>query len=68
MLQAPRATAGAKACGGQHHGTFKDPKEGECSEVFAHTYLCVGPCAEYEEHKGEWIDFCKPGAPNLVDA
>lgn len=32
------------------------------------TCLCVGPCAEYEEHKGEWIDFCKPGAHNLVDA
>lgn len=34
MFQASGAKAGAKACGGQHHRTFKDRKEGECSELF----------------------------------
>lgn len=33
-LQASGTIAGAKAPGAQHHSTFKDLKEGECSEVF----------------------------------
>lgn len=32
--QASGTTAGPKACDGQYPGTFKDQKEGECSEVF----------------------------------
>lgn len=34
VLQTSGTTAGAKACGEQHCGTLKDPKEGECNEVF----------------------------------
>lgn len=31
--------AGAKACSGQHHHTLKDPKQGECNEMFPQEML-----------------------------
>ena len=39
VFQASGATAGAKACGGQHRRTFKDPKQGECNEMLLQQVL-----------------------------
>ena len=46
VFQASGATARAKTCSGQHRHRLKDPKQGECNEMFPqemlleHLFMC----------------------------
>lgn len=46
VFQASGDTAGAKACSGQPHHTLKEPKQGECNEMFPREMLleCLFMC------------------------